>query len=220
MKVLVACEYSGVVRDAFLARGHEAMSCDLLATDVEGPHYQGDVFDIINDGWDLMIAHPPCTYLSSSGLHWNKKQPGREQLTHEALMFVLNLMNADIHRIAVENPVGRIGTAVRKADQYIQPYEYGHDASKRTGLWLKDLPLLKATKFIRPRSVIDKKGWIKDRWANQTDSGQNKLGPSEDRWKERSQTYTGIAEAMAEQWGVLEYLPREQHLFRREDYAE
>lgn len=203
MKVLVACEYSGVVRDAFLARGHEAMSCDLLATESEGPHYQGDVLDIIDDGWDLMIAHPPCTYLSSSGLHWNNKDPERAAKTEEALKFVRYLMAAPIYAIAVENPVGRIGTAVRKADQYIQPYNYGHDASKRTGLWLKNLPLLKATKFIRPRAVIDKKGWIKDRWANQTDSGQNKLGPSEDRWKERSQTYTGIAEAMAEQWGDL-----------------
>ena len=198
MKILVACEFSGTVRDAFIARGHDALSCDLLPTESPGPHYQGDVLDIIADGWDLMIAHPDCTYLCSSGLHWNKRVPGREEKTLLALDFVRELMNAPIPRIAIENPTGRIGTAIRKADQYIQPYEYGHDASKRTGLWLVNLPKLRPTQFIEPRIVNGKK-----RWGNQTDSGQNRLGPSDDRWKLRAATYQGWAKAMAEQWGDL-----------------
>lgn len=198
MRVLVACEFSGVVRDAFLARGHDAMSCDLLPTESPGPHYQGDIFDVIDDNWDLMIAHPPCTYLCSSGLHWNTRVAGRKEKTEGALEFVRMLLNADIPRICLENPIGRINTAIRKPDQYIQPYEYGHDASKRTGLWLKGLPLLTPTSYIEPRIVNGN-----PRWGNQTDSGQNRLGPSEDRWKLRSATYEGIAEAMAEQWGVL-----------------
>ena len=196
MKILVACEYSGTVRDAFIARGHEAISCDLLPTDVEGPHYEGDLFDIINDGWDLMIAHPPCTYLCSSGLHWNKRTPGRQELTDEALEFVQRLLDAPIGKIALENPIGCISTKIRKPSQIIQPWQFGHDASKATCLWLKDLPLLTPTQLIEPRIVEGKK-----RWANQTDSGQNKLPPSEDRWKIRSETYRGIAEAMASQWG-------------------
>ena len=153
MKVLVACEYSGVVRDAFIKQGHDAISCDLLPTEQPGPHYEGDVLDILNDGWDLMIAHPPCTYLCSSGLHWNKRIDGREQLTLEALEFVRTLLNAPINKIALENPVGRIGKAIRAADQYINPYEYGHNASKKTGLWLKNLPLLKPTNYIEPRRI-------------------------------------------------------------------
>lgn len=196
MKILVACEYSGTVRDAFIARGHEAISCDLLPTDVAGPHYEGDVFDIINDGWDLMIAHPPCTYLCSSGLHWNKRTPGRQELTDEALEFVQRLLDAPIGKIALENPIGCISTKIRKPSQIIQPWQFGHDASKATCLWLKGLPLLTPTQLIEPRIVDGKK-----RWANQTDSGQNKLPPSEDRWKIRSETYRGIAEAMAFQWG-------------------
>lgn len=199
MKVLVACEYSGAVRDAFLAAGHEALSCDLLPSDAPGPHFQGDVREILRGGWDLLIAHPPCTYLCSSGLHWNKRQPEREALTQEALAFVRLLLEAPIPRIALENPVGRIGTAIRRADQRIQPYEFGEDASKATCLWLKNLPKLVATKAIPPRLVNGK-----PRWANQTDSGQNRLGPSADRWKERSKTYPGIAAAMAAQWGAAQ----------------
>lgn len=195
MRVLVACEFSGVVRDAFIALGHEAMSCDLLPTESQGPHYQGDVRDILGDGYDLMIAHPDCTYLCSSGLHWNKRVPGREEKTLQALEFVRELMAAPIPRIAIENPVGRIGTAIRKADQFIQPYEFGHDASKRTGLWLKNLPKLKATGYVQPRVVNGR-----ERWGNQTDSGQNRHGPSDDRWKLRAITYGGIAKAMATQW--------------------
>ena len=195
MKVLVACEYSGTVRDAFLARGHDALSCDLLPTDAPGPHYQGDVRDILGDGWDLMIAHPPCTYLCSSGLHWNKRVPGRAQMTEDALDFVRLLLDAPIPRIALENPIGCIGTRIRKASQTIQPWQFGHDASKATCLWLKNLPLLTPTAVVEPRIANGKK-----RWANQTDSGQNRLPPSDDRWKIRSETYVGIAEAMADQW--------------------
>lgn len=199
MRVLVACEYSGTVRDAFLRRGHDSMSCDLLPTDVEGPHYQGDVFDIIDDGWDLMIAHPPCTYLCSSGLHWNKRVPGRSALTEESLELVQRLLDAPIKRIALENPVGCIGTRIRPADQYINPHQFGHDASKKTGLWLVNLPQLMPTKHVPPR-IIDGK----PRWGNQTDSGQNRLGPSEDRWKLRAATYQGVADGMADQWGKYE----------------
>lgn len=198
MKVLVACEYSGRVRDAFLKLGHEAMSCDLLPTDVPGPHYQGDIRDILDDDWDILIAFPPCTYLCSSGLHWNTRVPGRAEKTEEALAFVQLLLSADIPRIALENPVGCIGTRIRKADQMIQPWQFGHDASKRTCLWLKNLPPLVPTNIVPPRIVNGKK-----RWGNQTDSGQNRLGPSEDRWKLRSLTYKGVAEAMADQWGSL-----------------
>ena len=196
MRVLVACEYSGRVRDAFAARGHDAMSCDLLPTDAPGKHYQGDIFDVIDDGWDLMIAHPPCTYLCSSGLHWNKRIDGRQALTDEALAFVKRLLDAPVPRIALENPIGCISSQIRKPDQTIQPYQFGHDASKSTCLWLKNLPVLTPTELIAPRIVDGKK-----RWANQTDSGQNKLPPSADRWKIRSETYAGIAAAMAAQWG-------------------
>ncbi|MGI9159685.1 MAG: DNA cytosine methyltransferase [Saprospiraceae bacterium] len=198
MRVLVACEYSGAVRDAFLRAGHDAMSCDLLPTDVPGPHYQGDVADILADGWDLMIAHPPCTYLCSSGLHWNKRVPGRAALTVEALEFVRLLLSAPIPRIALENPIGCISTRIRRPDQTIQPWQFGHDASKATCLWLQGLPPLVPTAIVEPRMVNGKK-----RWANQTDSGQNRLPPSADRWKIRSETYQGIADAMAAQWGSL-----------------
>lgn len=199
MRVLVACEYSGTVRDAFRARGHYAMSCDLLPTEADGLHYQGDVRNLIYGDWDLMIAHPPCTYLCSSGLHWNKRVPGRAELTEQALDFVRLLLDAPIPRIALENPIGCIGTRIRKADQTVQPWQFGHDASKATCLWLKNLPPLVPTSIVEPRLVNGKK-----RWGNQTDSGQNRLPPSADRWKIRSETYTGIAQAMADQWGRLE----------------
>ena len=196
LRVLVACEYSGRVRDAFIRRGHYALSCDLLPSEAPGPHYQGDVRDILDDGWDLMVAHPPCTYLCSSGLHWNGRVPGRAEQTEAALEFVLLLLRAPIKRKALENPIGCISSRIRKPDQIIQPWWFGHDASKATCLWLEGLPPLVPTNKIPPRLV---KG--KPRWGNQTDSGQNRLGPSEDRWKIRSETYLGIAEAMAEQWG-------------------
>jgi len=200
MRVLVGCEFSGIVRDAFLRRGHDAWSCDLLPTESPGPHIQGDVLEILEDGWDMAIFHPPCTYLCSSGLHWNHRVPGRDALTHEAMMFVFNLMGEGsiphgIPRIALENPVGRIGTAYRKSDQIIQPWQFGHPESKSTCLWLKGLPLLIPTNILPlPAS---------GRWANQTPSGQNKLGRSPDRAKIRSLTYTGIGDAMAEQWSDL-----------------
>jgi len=174
------------------------MSCDLLPTDAPGPHYQGDVMDVINDGWDLMVAHPPCTYLSVSGMHWTTRGLRDPKLTEDALEFVRQLMAAPIPRIALENPISVISSRIRKPDQIITPYQFGHDASKKTCLWLKGLPLLRPTQFIEPRIVNGK-----PRWGNQTDSGQNKLPPSADRWKIRSETYTGIANAMADQWGSL-----------------
>lgn len=197
MRVLVACEYSGRVRDAFIKSGHDAMSCDILPTDAPGPHYQGDVRDILGDGWDLMIAHPPCTYLSVSGMHWTTRGLRDPQLTEDALDFVRLLLDAPIPRIALENPVSVISNRIRKPDQIIAPYQFGHDASKKTCLWLRGLPLLRQTAYVPPRMVDGRK-----RWGNQTDSGQNKLGPSEDRWKIRSETFEGIAEAMADQWGA------------------
>lgn len=196
MRVLIACEYSGAVRDAFRARGHDAMSCDLLPTDAPGPHHQGDVGQVLGDGWDLMIAHPPCTYLSVSGMHWTRRGLRDPQLTENALEFVRLLMDAPIPRIAIENPVSVISTRIGKPDQIINPYQFGHDASKKTCLWLKGLPPLKPTQIIEPRIVNGRK-----RWGNQTDSGQNRLSPSPDRWKLRSATFPGIAAAMADQWG-------------------
>lgn len=196
MRVLVACEYGGRVRDAFIDRGHDATSCDLLPTDAPGPHYEGDVFDIIDEGWDLLVAFPPCTYLCSSGLHWNKRRPERAAKTEEALVFVQALLAAPVPRIALENPIGCISTRVRKPDQIVHPWMFGDDASKATCLWLKGLPLLTPTGSVAPRIVDGRK-----RWANQTDSGQNRLPPSEDRWKLRSLTYPGLAAAMSQQWG-------------------
>ena len=195
LRVLVACEYSGVVRDAFIARGHHAMSCDILPTDKPGKHYQGDVRDVLDDGWDLMICHPPCTYLSVSGIHWNNRGRGWEE-TEKALDFVRLLMGANISRIALENPVSIISSRIRKPDQIIHPHQFGHDASKATCLWLKNLLKLQPTENVLPRIVNGK-----PRWANQTDGGQNKLAPSDDRWKLRSTTYQGIADAMALAWG-------------------
>ena len=201
LKILVACEFSGVVREAFRAKGHDAWSSDLLpADDGSEFHIQGDVLECLEDGWDMMIAHPPCTYLASSGLHWNKRIPGREDKTHEAMIFFLNLIGEGfishgIKKIAVENPIGRISTEYRKPDQIIQPWQFGHPESKATCLWLKGLPKLKPTEILTKTSKY---------WQNQTPTGQNKFGPSPDRWKKRSITYSGIAAAMAEQWGSLE----------------
>jgi len=251
MRILIACEFSGTVRNAFRDFGHHVYSCDLLPTESPGLHYQGNVLDLIegwepvqftgqclgwdysqnpeeipcyvskidpnececlgptqdeneykevngvlfarpkeNPYWDLMIAHPPCTYLASSGLHWNKRIEGRDKLTEESLDFVKKLLQAPIEKIALENPIGKISTSIRKPDQIIQPWMFGHDASKQTCLWLKNLPKLEPTEIIK-----------KERYSNQTPSGQNNLGPSKDRWKIRSLTYSGIALAMAEQWG-------------------
>lgn len=192
MKVLIACEFSGVVRDAFIARGHEAISCDLLPSERSGPHYHGDVFDIIGEGFDLMIAHPPCTHLSVSGARYfaEKRADGRQQ---QGIDFFMALANANIPRIAIENPVCIMSSVWRRPDQIIQPWQFGHDASKATCLWLKGLPLLKPTLVI-PAGA-------NGRYANQTPNGQNKLGPSPERARERARTYQGIAAAMAAQWG-------------------
>jgi site-specific DNA-cytosine methylase len=191
MKVLIACEYSGAVRDAFISQGHDAISCDLLPTDAPGPHYQGDVRDIIEDGFDLMVAHPPCTHLAVSGARWFKDKQIEQA---EALDFVRLLLSAPIGKIVLENPISIISSRIRKPSQIIQPWQFGHPESKSTCLWLKNLPKLIPTDVLPlPAS---------GRWSNQTPSGQNKLGPSPDRWKERSKTYQGIAEAMAQQWGA------------------
>lgn len=194
MRVLVACEHSGVVRDAFIARGHDAMSCDLLPTATPGPHYVGDVFDVIDACWDVLIAHPECTHLAVSGAHRfaEKRMDGRQA---RGASFFMKLAKADIAHICIENPVCVMSTLWRQPDQIVQPYHFGHDASKKTALWLKRLPPLRPTSFVEPR-VIDNK----PRWSNQTDSGQNKLAPSANRWALRSKTYEGIATAMATQW--------------------
>jgi hypothetical protein len=199
MRVLVACEFSGVVRNAFGRRGHDAWSCDLLpAADGHHRHLQMDIENVLRTSrdWDLLIAHPPCTYLCSSGLHWNKRRPGRAEQTELALRFVQWFMALPIGRIAIENPVGCISTRIRKPEQIMQPWQFGHDASKATCLWLKNLPALQPTTVVEPRMVNGRR-----RWGNQTDSGQNRLAPSPTRWAERSKTFQGIADAMAEQWG-------------------
>lgn len=201
MRVLVACEMSGIVREAFAARGHDAWSCDLKPTlRPSNKHVQCDVLKILDDGWDLMIGHPECTFLSGSGIHWNGRVPGRQAETEKAKDFFLQLWNADIPKIGLENPVGIMSTVLRKPDQIIQPFDFGDDASKKTCLWLKGLPCLTPTKYFPPRIVIWK-GKEVMRWSNQTDSGQSNLGPSDDRKEIRSLTYQGIADAMAAQWG-------------------
>ena len=201
MRILIACEFSGMVRREFAKLGHDVWSCDLLpAADYHAKHIVGNVLDVLGGNWDLMVAHPPCTYLCSSGLHWNKKDNSRAAKTLHALAFVQQLMNAPIERIAIENPIGCISTQIRKPDQIIQPYQFGHNASKATCLWLKNLPKLPidAGLYVQPRIVNGKK-----RWDNQTDSGQNRLTPSNDRWALRSVTYKGIAQSMAKTWGNL-----------------
>jgi len=181
MKVLIACEFSGIVRDAFIERGHDALSCDLLPTESPGPHYQGNVLDILDNGWDLMIAHPPCTHLAVSGARWFKYKQQEQQ---EALEFVIELMEAPIPKICIENPISIISTRIRKPDQVIQPWQFGHGEVKATCLWLKNLPKLTPTHIVEGR-----------------EARVHKMPPGPDRWKERSRTYPGIAEAMAEQWG-------------------
>ena len=187
LQVLVACEYSGAVRDAFRALGHDAMSCDLLPTDADGPHYCGDVRDVLNDGWDLMIAHPPCTHLAVSGARWFKDKLPEQG---EALDFVRLLLSAPIPRIALENPVSIISSRIRKPDQVIQPWQHGHGETKATCLWLKGLPKLQPSNVVEGR---EQRIW--------------KLPPSANRWKERSRTFPGIAAAMASQWGILQNTP-------------
>jgi hypothetical protein len=190
MRVIVACEFSGVVRDAFIAHGHDAMSCDLEESERFGPHYCGDVRDLDLARFDLMIAHPPCTHLSVSGARWFS---GKGDVQQKAIGFVRWLLEAPVERIALENPVSVISSRIRRPDQVIQPWQFGEDASKATCLWLKNLPLL------RPTRVLS--GGREARRANQTPGGQNRLGPGETRGRDRSVTYKGIAEAMADQWG-------------------
>lgn len=192
MRVLIACEYSGTVRDAFRAAGHDAMSCDLLPTDKPGPHYQGDIFDIIGNDWDMMIAHPPCTHLAVSGAkHFAAKQADGRQAA--ALFFVQRLLDAPIPRIALENPVSIISSQIRKPDQIIQPWQFGHEATKTTCLWLKGLPHLVPTDIVgKGARHVTKSGKSLPTWYN--------LPPSPMRWKIRSATFQGIADAMAAQW--------------------
>ncbi len=189
MRVLVACEYSGRVRDAFRRRGHDAMSCDLLPTEVNGPHYQGPVEDVLNDGWDLMVAHPPCTDLAVSGCaHFAKKYAdGR---VDRALDFVRQLMAAPIERWCIENPVSLISSRICKPSQIIQPWEFGHGECKATCFWLKNLPKLRPTQHVEGR-----------------EERVHKMPPGPNRWKERSRTFEGVADAMGEQWGGRELMP-------------
>ena len=181
LKILVACEYSGTVRDAFLALGHDAFSCDLLETESCGPHFKEDVRSVISKHpWDLMIAHPPCTHLSASGARWFKHKT-KEQA--EALLFVQTLMDAPIPHIAIENPISIISSKIRKPDQIIQPWQFGHGETKATCLWLKNLPNLTPSNIVEGR-----------------EAKIHNMPPSPNRWKERSRTYKGIALAMADQW--------------------
>lgn len=182
MKVLIGCEFSGVVRDAFISAGHDAVSCDLLPTETPGPHYQGDVRDILGDGWDIAVFHPPCTHLAVSGArHFAaKRADGRQQA---ALEFVRELLDAPIPRIALENPVSIISSQIRKPDQILQPWQHGHGETKATCLWLKNLPLLKPTDIVPGR-----------------EARVHRMPPGPNRWKERSRTFSGIAAAMASQW--------------------
>lgn len=179
-RVLVACEFSGIVRDAFIRRGHDAVSCDLLPTEQPGPHIQGSVLDVLGDGWGLMIAHPPCTHLAVSGARWFKEKATEQA---EALDFVRALLAAPIPRIALENPVSVISSHIRKPDQIIHPWQFGHGETKATCLWLKGLPKLVPTDIVSGR-----------------EARVHRMPPSPTRWKERSRTYFGIAAAMAEQW--------------------
>jgi hypothetical protein len=195
-RVLVACEYSGTVRDAFKLKGWDAWSCDLLPTDVPGQHHQGDVVELLKQQWDIIIAFPPCTYLCSSGMHWTVRGKRDPQLTEDALSFVRSFLDAPCEHIALENPVGCISTRIRKPDCVIHPWQFGHPESKTTCLWLKNLPALVPTNILtKPAS---------GHWENQCSTGsQNRLGPSPTRWKERSKTYQGIASAMAAQWSAF-----------------
>jgi len=182
VRILVACEFSGIVRDAFAARGHDAWSCDLLPTERPGQHIQGDVLEVLNDGWDMMVAHPPCTHLAVSGARWFKEKRTEQAA---AIEFARALMDAPIGKVCVENPVSILSTAIRKPDQIIQPWQFGHGETKATCLWLRGLPNLTPTNVVEGR-----KGNV------------HRIPPGPNRWKDRSRTVPGIADAMAEQWGV------------------
>jgi len=180
MKILIACEFSGIVRETFANKGHYAISCDLLPTEKPGPHYEGDIYSVLDNDWDMMIAFPPCTHLCVSGARWFSEKQKEQK---EAIKFFMNLANADIPKIAIENPIGIMSTRWRKPDQIIQPWQFGHGETKATCLWLKNLPLLKPTDIVGGR-----------------EARIHKMPPSEDRGKLRSITYKGIADAMADQW--------------------
>lgn len=213
MDVLVACEFSGIVREAFKSRGHNAVSCDLRDTEIEGSHYRGDVRDILDEGWGLMIAHPPCTYLAVTGNKWfyhpedkhlpveqrrpHPRFPDRREKQREAIKFFMDLVNAPIEKICIENPVGIMSTVWRKPDQYIHPFMFGEPHSKKTGLWLKNLPELTPTKFVEPEMYTYENGRKDPMWHVKS------MGlPKEERTKVRSVIFKGVAEAMAEQWGA------------------
>lgn len=205
MKILIACEFSGIVREAFKAKGHDAWSCDLLPTEIPGQHIQGDVLEILNDGWDMMIAHPPCQHLAVSGARWfkEKQADGRQQ---QGIDFFLQITAAPISKIAIENPIGIMSQKYRKPDQIIQPYFFGDSVQKATCLWLKNLPKLTPTNivdrglvYVDPRG--NKHGEVHTLLAKRAYSPLMLLAKSEDRWKIRSRTFPGIAKAMADQWG-------------------
>jgi hypothetical protein len=181
MKILIACEFSGIVREAFTKSGHDVTSCDLLPTEIPSKHYQGDVMDILNDGWDMMIAHPPCTHLAVSGARYFYMKKEEQK---EAIEFAKKLWNCSIPKICLENPISILSTEIRKPDQIIQPWMFGHGEVKATCLWLKGLPKLHSTNLVEGR-----------------EPRVHKMAPSKNRWKERSRTLQGIANAMAEQWG-------------------
>jgi len=208
MRILVACEFSGSVRDAFIKNGHDAMSCDLEPTEVPGPHYQGNVMDVIDQDWDLMIAFPPCTYLTLTGNKWFKPEfsnrfPTRNQDRKNAIKFFMDLVNLPIPKIAIENPIGVMSSFYRTPDQIIQPWEYGHKTTKATCLWLKGLPMLRPTNIVdKGEVVISKSGNRMSRWYYETSKLPIKGGI---RAKARSVTFQGIADAMANQWNVNEY---------------
>lgn len=202
MRVLVACEFSGTVRDAFIKRGHEAYSCDLLPTEKPGPHIKGDVLKVLDDDWDLLIAHPPCTYLTVAANKWMKPEyrhrfPDRPVRRQQAVNFFMEFWHNQIKRVCIENPVGIISTEFRKPDQIIQPYQFGHTDRKTTCLWLRGLPKLKPTKVVAPNIKRNRNG----KTASVHHDAALRL-PAEERWKVRSKTYQGIADAMADQWGV------------------
>ena len=219
MKILIACEKSGIVRDAFRALGWDAWSCDIQPTDMPGQHIQGYLEDAIGSGreWDLIIAHPPCTFTCVSGIHWNGRRQGRQQETDKAVYFANMIWQRDCPRIGIEQPISILSRQptgdmpyLGQPTQYIQPYDFGEDASKKTSLWLKGLPPLVNTLHVPGRLVICN-GKTVERWSNQTDSGQNKLAPSEHRADDRSRTYPGIARAMAEQWTAFIQKGRQSH---------
>lgn len=205
MRVLVACEFSGAVRDAFIGGGHDAMSCDLLPNETPGPHYQGSVMDILDNGWDLMVAHPPCTYLTLTGNKWFRPEfaerfPTRQQDRADAIEFFMALVNAPIPKIAIENPIGIMSSRYRKPNQIIQPWQYGHETTKATCLWLKGLPNLVPTNVVsKGEVVVSKSGNRMSRWYYETSMLPLKNGI---RAKARSVTFQGIADAIADQWGA------------------